>query len=154
MATSARSAGVSHGQRMGASKRIFPFKPSTALPSASPAPVAYAAPQTADGPAADALAHVNAMRAARGLPPYMHDPYLHEAAKSCAAFRARNRIAGHTSSDFAFLPAGGSATATGCAAWPNGSGFGSCCIYDGYRYAGAATVLGADGIEYHHIFVR
>jgi hypothetical protein len=118
------------------------------------APVAYATPQTADGSAADALAKVNALRAARGLAPYMHDPQLHEAAKSCAAFRARNRIAGHTSSDFAFLPAGSSATAAGCAAWPNGSGFGSCCVYDGYRYAGAATVLGADGIEYHHIFVR
>ncbi len=124
----------------------------------SPAPAAPAAPvaaaQTADAPASDALAQVNALRAARGLPAYQHDPNLHEAAKACAAYRARYRIAGHTSSDFAFVPVGASATAAGCAAWPNGSGFGSCCIYDGYRYAGAATVLGADGIEYHHLFVR
>ena len=104
--------------------------------------------------APDALAQVNALRAARGLSPYEHDPQLHEAAKACAAHRARYRIAGHTANDFAFLPAGASAPSSGCAAWPKGSGFGSCCIYDGYRYAGAATVLGTDGIEYHHIFVR
>src|SRR5262249_16521319 len=88
----------------------------------SPAPLAPVAPQTANGPAADALAQVNALRAARGLPAYQHDPQLHEAAKGCAAFRARHRIAGHTSSDFAFLPAGSGATAAGCAAWPAGSG--------------------------------
>jgi hypothetical protein len=105
-------------------------------------------------PETGALAQVNALRAARGLPPYQHDPQLHEAAKACAAHRATYRIAGHTANDFVFVPAGASATSAGCAAWPRGSGFGSCCIYDGYRYAGAATVLGADGVEYHQIFVR
>jgi hypothetical protein len=124
------------------------------VPAPAPATTQTSTAPAATAPTSDALAQVNALRAARGLQPYQLDPNLNEAAKACAAYRAQYRIAGHTSSDFAFVPAGSSASAAGCAAWPMGSGFGSCCIYDGYRYAGAATVLGADGKEYHHLFVR
>ena len=100
-----------------------------------------------------ALDEVNAKRAARGLRPFVHDPLLTAAAERCAAFRATQRMFGHTSNDFAFL-LGASASAAGCAAYPASYGFMACCVYDGYTYAGAATVVGPDGRSYHHIFVR
>lgn len=105
-------------------------------------------------PAGDALAQLNAQRAARGLRPYQHDPLLAEAAARCAAFRAERRITGHTSNDFAFLQ-GVTAAAAGCAAWPQGIGFGACEMYaPNYTHAGAAWVVGADGRVYCHLFVR
>ena len=101
-----------------------------------------------------ALDEVNAVRAARGLPPFVEDKGLTAAAEGAAAFRAARGTAGHTPSDFAFLPAGTTASAAGCAAWPPEMGWGSCCTYEAHRYAGAAWKMGADGRRYMHLFVR
>lgn len=101
-----------------------------------------------------ALDEVNRQRTTRGLRAYLLDLHLQAAAEACATYRARWRIRGHCSNDFQFLPTGGQATATGCAAWPNDGSFGACAILDGYTYAGAATVVGADGLAYHQLFVR
>jgi hypothetical protein len=102
----------------------------------------------------DALDEVNATRAARGLAPFIRDDNLTAAAAGCAEFRAARLMAGHTSNDFAALPPGTSASASGCAAWPVGLGWGSCCTYDRYTYAGAAYAMGRDGRRYMHLFVR
>lgn len=104
--------------------------------------------------AEDALAEVNAARAQRGLPPFIRDEALSAAAASCADHRAQYLIAGHTSNDFNAVPRGAFASASGCAAWPHHLGWGACCTYDGYRYAGAAYSIGRDGRRYMHIFVR
>ena len=103
---------------------------------------------------AEALDEVNATRAARGLRPYVRDANLTAAAAGCAEFRAARLMAGHTGNDFAALPPGTSASASGCAAWPAGMGWGSCCTYEGYTYAGAAYATGRDGRRYMHLFVR
>lgn len=100
------------------------------------------------------LDEVNAARAARGLQPFILDENLARGASACAIYRAQNRLEGHTSNDFWFLPPGTHATAGGCAAWPVGSGWGSCCTYDNYHYAGAAYCVAPDGKRYMHIFVR
>ena len=102
----------------------------------------------------DALDEVNALRASRGLPAFIRDDGLSRAAAGCADFRAERLIQGHTSNDFAALPAGTWATAAGCAAWPQGMGWGSCCTFEGHRYAGAAYSIGRDGRRYMHLFVR
>jgi uncharacterized protein YkwD len=102
----------------------------------------------------DALDEVNAKRAARGLRPYVRDEGLTQAARSCAAFRAQHGLFGHTSNDFAFVPPGSSASSAGCAAYPASYGWMSCCVYEGYTYAGAAWVMGRDGQRYMHLFVR
>lgn len=101
-----------------------------------------------------ALDEVNTKRAARGLAPFVHDPLLTEAAARCAAFRAAHGLFGHTSNDFAFVPAGSSASSAGCAAYPASYGWLSCCTYDGYTYGGAAFVVGRDGRRYMSLFVR
>jgi hypothetical protein len=101
-----------------------------------------------------ALEEVNAARAARGLRPFVEDPSLTEAADAAAAYRADRFIAGHTGNDFAFLPNGAQATASGCAAWPDHFGWGSCCTYENWTYAGAGWVRGRDGRRYMHLFVR
>jgi hypothetical protein len=102
----------------------------------------------------DALAEVNAVRAARGLQPFIKDDDLTIAARTAAQYRARTLCAGHTSNDFACLPAGCSASAAGCAAWHPSWGWGSCCTYDNFTYAGAAWAAGGDGRRYMHLFVR
>ena len=103
---------------------------------------------------ADALDEVNAVRARRGLPPFQRDPALSQAASRAADFRAARHIAGHTSNDFGFVPQGTSATAAGCAAWTPDWGWGSCCTYERWRYAGAAWSMGRDGRRYMHLYVR
>jgi hypothetical protein len=105
-------------------------------------------------PGRDALAEVNAARAARGLQPFVCDDGLCQAALSAAMYRAERCIEGHCQNDFAHLPSGCSATAAGCAAWNVGDGWGACCTYDSYTYAGAAAVIGRDGRRYMHLFVR
>jgi hypothetical protein len=60
----------------------------------------------------------------------VRDDNLVTAAAGCADYRAQRLIQGHTSNDFAFVPAGSSARAAGCAAWPQGESWGSCCTYD------------------------
>ena len=100
------------------------------------------------------LDEVNAARAARGLPPFFLDDNLARGASACAIYRAQHRLEGHTSNDFGFLPPGAHASAGGCAAWPVNSGWGSCCTYDNYQYAGAAYCVAPDGKRYMHLFVR
>jgi uncharacterized protein YkwD len=100
------------------------------------------------------LDEVNAARTARGLQPFVLDENLARGASACAIFRAQHRLEGHTSNDFGFLPPGTHASAGGCAAWTVGSGWGSCCTYDNYHYAGAAYCVGPDGKRYMQLFVR
>jgi len=38
--------------------------------------------------------------------------------------------------------------------WPDGWGWGSCCTYERWVYAGAAWCIGPDGQRYMHLFVR
>lgn len=117
---------------------------------------APAAVSTARGDEA-ALKEVNAKRAARGLRPYIYDAGLDKAAQACAEFRAARMIFGHCPGqmgDFAFVPKGVQCTAGGCAAYPDRYGWMSCCVYDSYRYAGAAWVRGKDGKRYMHIMCR
>ncbi len=77
-----------------------------------------------------------------------------QAAAGAASYRAAHRTAGHTSNDFAYVPSGSHATSAGCAAWPPGMGWGSCCWEGNYTYAGASYAIGSDGLRYMHIFVR
>ena len=91
------------------------------------------------------LDEVNAARAARGLAPFQLDEGLARGATAWPVFRAQNRIEGHTPNDFRFLPPRAHARAGGCAAWPVGMGWGSCCTYDNYQFAGAAFCVGPDG---------
>ena len=104
--------------------------------------------------AVDALDEVNAVRAARGLRPYARDEGLTTGAMNAAKFRAERRITGHTANDFAYLPSGSFAPAAGCAAWEPGMGWGACCTYENWTYAGAAYFVGNDGRRYMHLFVR
>lgn len=116
----------------------------------------FATTTTATTPATggDALGEVNALRAARGLPPYLPDPNLTAGAMAAAQARAARGLFGHTANDFQFLPPGTSAAAAGCAAYHDSYGWMSCAVYDRYRYAGAAWVRGADGRRFMHLFVR
>jgi len=124
--------------------------PSTATASSTATP-APAATQGSD----DALAEVNAERAKRGLSPFQPDPLLNQAALACAKQRCARSIHGHLpESDFTYLPSGGHATAAGCGALEPSWGWGTCCTYDNYTYAGAAWVMGTDGRRYMHLFVR
>lgn len=102
----------------------------------------------------DALAEVNAARMRRGLRPFIYDPNLARAAAGCADWRAARLVAGHTSNDFAALPPGVNASSAGCAAWTPDWGWGACCSYENYTYAGAAFTVGRDGRRYMHLFVR
>lgn len=101
----------------------------------------------------DGLDEVNAKRATRGLPPYIRDEGLTQAAGSCASYRASRLMFGHTSNDFAFLPNGSHADSAGCAAYPPSYGWMSCDIWEPQRYAGAAWVMGSDGRRFMHVFV-
>ena len=121
------------------------------LPAAASAGEILAAAGLGDG--SDALHEVNALRAARGMRPYIRDDGLTQAARACAAHRAERRIAGHVN-DFAFLPAGSDASCTGCAAFRPEWGFGACAIYENHTYCGAAWVIGSDGLRYCHAFYR
>ena len=105
----------------------------------------------------DALHEVNAARAARGLPPFAHDPGLTAAAQSAANHRARFGIAGHVGGgmgDFGFLPPGTWADSAGCGAMEASWGWNTCCTYENYQFAGAAVSMGMDGRRYMHLFVR
>lgn len=127
-------------------------------PVVTPAVVTAGFPGAGFAPAGgldgDGLDEVNAKRAARGLRPFVRDEGLTQAARACAQFRAARGLAGHTSNDFAFVPAGTFATSAGCAACEPGWGWMSCCVYENYTYAGAAWVTGRDGRRYMHLFVR
>lgn len=119
---------------------------------ASPAPAPTSA--TTATHCAEALDEVNATRAKRGLKPFVHDPLLSQGAYACAKARAASHIHGHLPSDFAYLPSGASAKAAGCGALDTSWGWGTCCTYENYTYAGAAWVMGSDGRRYMHLFCR
>lgn len=109
------------------------------------------------GGAVEALDEVNMARAQRGLRPYIRDASLTVAASRAAEYRAARRIAGHLTGgrgDFIFLPPGATANATGCAALSPAYGFKACAVYDSYTHAGAAKIVGPDGLLYSHLFVR
>src|SRR5690242_18993816 len=112
-------------------------------PAVEPQPVATAQ---------QVLDEVNAVRAQRGQRSYLLDENLAKAAGACAVYRAQHRIEGHTPNDFGFLPPGTVARSAGCAAWPVGMGWGSCCTYDCYQFAGAGFCVGPDGKRYMHLF--
>lgn len=123
------------------------------LPPVPPTPIA----PTPTGPlhgATEALDEVNAARKAYGLPPFARDDGLTEAAAAAAVYRAAHLMAGHTGNDFAYLPTGAKADAAGCAAWTPDWGWGACCTYERWQYAGAAWAPGKDGRRYMHLFVR
>lgn len=122
--------------------------------SRSASPFGQSSADAEFGVSVEALDEVNAARAARGLRPFVRDDGLTAAAKSAARFRAARRLAGHTPNDFAHLPPGANANAAGCAAWPPELGWGSCCCYENWTYAGAAWALGSDGQRYMHLYVR
>jgi hypothetical protein len=148
------------GYTANSNQSYVPATVSPVMPTSSPgSTVIQVSASTPAGGAAsaapgDGLDEVNAQRAARGLRPFLRDDNLTRAAQDCAAFRAQRGIFGHTSNDFAFVPAGSFASSAGCAAYPASYGWMSCCVYDNYTYAGAAWVTGADGKRYMHLFVR
>ncbi len=123
-------------------------------PAAMAAPVQSSSADQADPECCDALAEVNAARAARGLRPYVRCEGLTAAAIHVARFRAARLCAGHTASDLAAVPAGYTAAAAGCAALHPSWGFQSCCQYEHWTFAGAAWVRGRDGRLYCQLFVR
>ena len=104
--------------------------------------------------ATPSLDEVNATRAKRGLKPFILDTNLEIGACRCADARAASLCSGHTQNDFSYLPQSSVATASGCAAWTDDWGWGACCTYDNYTYAGAAWTRGRDGKRYMHLFVR
>jgi len=116
--------------------------------------ILFALVLAAPAPAADAFADLNAYRAANRLPKFTRDEGLSRAAEAAASFRAKHRLFGHTESDFKFLPAGASADAAGCAAYPAGYGIMACGLRDDHTHAGAAAVAGDDGKVYWHVFYR
>jgi hypothetical protein len=118
------------------------------------AAIAFALLSTSLRAGVDALSEVNAARAARGLRPFIKDASLTAGAVNVADFRAKYLIQGHTVDDFHGLPSGAVATAAGCAAWEPSWGWGACCTYENYTYAGAAWSQGKDGRRYMHLFVR
>lgn len=119
-------------------------------------PAQYQAPRAVVpvGEAVDALAEVNAARAARGLRPYLRDDGLTVAAKAAAKYRAERGIRGHCNSDFVFLPAGAHSNCAGCAALDASWKFQACEQFGRWTYCGAASVQGADGRMYHHAFYK
>jgi len=108
---------------------------------------------------ADGLDEVNQHRAARGLRPYIRDPLLTEAAKKCALIKAQNCLSGHLGgpmSDFACLPPGARCSSTGAdgSKVRPGEGWFTCCTYENYTTAGAASYIGPDGFRYFSLFVN
>ena len=115
----------------------------------STGPAYRAVPNTA----VDAMADVNARRAAAGLKPFILDPELMEAAKNAASCRASILCTGHLQNDYAAGGPGYPASVSGCGVMQYGM-FLSCGSEDRKTYAGAAKALGKDGRWYCHLFVR
>lgn len=133
--------------------RATPVRNAVAAVRHTAGAVGHAVSNLVSGPD-DALAEVNAERARRGLRPFLPDPGLNAAARACAQRRAAMRRHGHLPNDFAFVPPGTVARSTGCGAWPQGAGWGTCCTYENFTYAGAAYAIGSDGLRYMHLVVR
>jgi hypothetical protein len=102
----------------------------------------------------DGLEELNSARLRRGLRPFIYDANLARAAAGCAIWRAERLCEGHCPNDYLALPSGVTANATGCAAWIPQYGWGSCCSWENWTYAGAAWITGRDGRRYMHLFVR
>ncbi len=105
------------------------------------------------GAAIEALAELNAARARHGLSPFIKDDLLTQGAMAVAAWRAEHLIQGHTPNDFRFLPDGAVAKSAGCGALEDSWGWGTCCTYDHWTYAGAAWARGRDNLRYMHVYV-
>lgn len=132
----------------------FPTQPT---PAPTVAPALSAATPDAKAEVYIALVEVNQARARRGLRPFAECGLLRQAAERCAQVRAERRCHGHIPGgmgDFAYLPQGAHADAAGCGALEPSWGWGTCCTYENYNYAGAAMVQGNDGLRYMHLFVR
>lgn len=137
--------------------------PPTQAPTPNTQPVPYTVPSGGGvqpiavpvNPSPTPLDEVNALRAAKGLRPYIEDPALTQAAQRTAQYRADRLMFHHTHNDWAV---GGIAptptSAAGCAAYPPAYGFMACAIFDDFTYAGAAAVIGRDGRRFCHLFVR
>lgn len=102
----------------------------------------------------DAIDEVNAARRFWGLRPFIRDEGLTRGAKGLAKYRAERLIRGHTHDDYAALPAGCRADASGCGACATWWGWYCCLTEDSARYAGCAWCWGSDGKRYQAIFVR
>jgi len=102
----------------------------------------------------NAIGEVNALRAARGLPPLTEDAGLTAGALNVADFRAQRGILGHTASDSNGLPIGVTCRAFGCG-WRTGPGeFTTCHMYGNWTRAGAAKAIGLNGVTLYQIFVK
>lgn len=138
-------------------RRAAWYPPPATVEQVAPATPLPAGPAAKEMTTYPGLGEVNAARAQRGLPAFQADPLLQQAAEEAARRRAAIQCHGHLpgpQGDFACIPPGGQAAAAGCGALTPDWGWGSCCAYDGYTYAGAAWVQGSDGRRYMHLFVR
>lgn len=142
-------------ERANGSEEPLPVEISEPLPIVAqvPPPSPPVSVSIATYDAVEALQEVNALRARRGLRPFLPSNGLMRGAMACASARAAARLFGHTPSDFAYLPLGVTADAAGCAAYPPELGWLSCCTNENYTYGGAAWAMGADGKRYMHLFV-
>lgn len=156
VATDLQASGGKRRNRQRANQQQWVFEqPATYATPVTESKLSAPATPVAANSIHEALDEVNAERAKRGLQPYIVDPLLTQAAKEAASRRASKFIHGHLpEGDFSCLPSGGHATAAGCGALEPSWGWGSCCTYDSYTYAGAAWVMGSDGRRYMHLFVR
>lgn len=93
-----------------------------------------------------ALAEVNALRAARGLPAFIEDASLTSVAYHKASIQANRNAMGHP---------GGSMGGARYEGVGMGYQFTSCYLYSNVgRYAGAATVTGRNGQRFHCLLIR
>jgi hypothetical protein len=90
------------------------------------------------------------------VPPYLLTPIdiLRASTINVADVRARGLCEGHSANDFAGPPFGCHASAAWRAAWAPTMGWGACCTYENWTYAGAAYAVGRDGRRYMQLFVR
>ena len=131
-----------------------------ACPPGEPCPVPSAPKLLVPAPGqhsqGDALDELNWQRARAGRYPFIRDDGLTQAALNAASYRASRGIVGHTRGgmgDFRFVPPG-AFTMAGGAGVSNGP-FTACREDEsGWTYAGAASVMGANGLVYHQLFVR
>ena len=129
------------------------FFPTTATPvlaqahhsvaSSASNPIAQSATEIRAG---SAIAEVNALRARRGLSPLIEDASLSAVAHQKASIQAQRGAMGHPSGSM------GGARYEGVGM---GNQFIACYLYSNVgKYAGAATVVGANGQRYHCLLIR
>lgn len=103
-------------------------------------------PASASYSRGSSIAEVNAIRARRGLQPFIEDPALTAVAYRKASMQARRGRMFHP---------GGSMGGARYEGVGVGSRFSACYLFSqGSRYAGAATVVGRNGRRYHCLLIR